>query len=422
MFEFILKGILRDRSRSFFPILIVSAGVLIIVFTLAFMQGYMDGILRQNARFDTGHLKIVTNAYAEMLNQKPYDLGFLEVEEDFSKWRAHYPQFDWVQRINFGALLDVADEDGETREQGEVFGFAVDLLNNDREVLLLNLESALQKGRLVEYSGEILMSDSSFKNLNLTLDDTVSLIGSTVYGSMSMQNFKVVGTLRFGVELLDRGGVIADIEDIRQFLDMENGAAEILGFLKNGKYNKRSVEEIQQDFNANFSGDDDFEPTMLLLSDQNNLDAIIRVMDSSLGMITIVFIGIMAIVLWNSGLINSIRRYGEIGLRLAMGEPKKHLYWGIITESFIIGFIGSVIGTGLGLLISWYFNVYGLDAGAYNRESTVLSENIIYTSIDLKSCLWGFIPGIASTVLGAMLAGLVIFKRNTATLFKELEV
>ncbi len=76
----------------------------------------------------------------------------------------------------------------------------------------------------------------------------------------------------------------------------------------------------------------------------------------------------------------------------------------------------------MGLLISWYFNVYGLDAGAYNRESTVLSENVIYTSIDLKSCLWGFIPGIASTVLGAMLAGLVIFKRNTATLFKELEV
>jgi putative ABC transport system permease protein len=203
---------------------------------------------------------------------------------------------------------------------------------------------------------------------------------------------------------------------------MENGAAEILGFLKDGKYNKRIANEIHQDFEANFSGTDDFEPTMLLLDAQNNLDAIIRVMDSSLGMITIVFIGIMAIVLWNSGLMNSIRRYGEIGLRLALGEPKKQLYWSIIAESLIIGIIGSVIGTGLGLLISWYFNVYGLDAGAYNRESTVLSENIIYTSIDLKSCLWGFIPGIASTVLGAVLAGLVIFKRNTATLFKELEV
>jgi putative ABC transport system permease protein len=203
MFEFILKGILRDRSSSFFPILIVSAGVLIIVFTLAFMQGYMDGILRQNARFDTGHVKIVTNAYAEMLNQKPYDLGFLDIEDDFEKWQARYPQLDWVQRINFGALLDVADKDGNTREQGEIAGFAVDLLNSDREISLLNLESALQKGRLVKNSGEIVISNSSFENLNLTLGETVTLIGSTVYGSMSMQNFQVVGTLHFGVELLD---------------------------------------------------------------------------------------------------------------------------------------------------------------------------------------------------------------------------
>ncbi len=161
---------------------------------------------------------------------------------------------------------------------------------------------------------------------------------------------------------------------------------------------------------------------MLLLTEQNNLGAIIKVMDSSLGIITTIFIFVMAIVLWNSGLMNCIRRYGEIGLRLAMGEQKIQLYWSLIAEAFVIGIIGSFLGTVLGLLISWYFNSHGLEIGAYNRESTVLSENVIYTSIDVKSCLWGFIPGVASTVIGSMLAGLVIFKRKTAKLFKELEV
>jgi putative ABC transport system permease protein len=33
----------------------------------------------------------------------------------------------------------------------------------------------------------------------------------------------------------------------------------------------------------------------------------------------------------------------------------------------------------------------------------------------------GFIPGVLSTVIGAMLAGIGIYKRQTATLFKELE-
>jgi putative ABC transport system permease protein len=32
----------------------------------------------------------------------------------------------------------------------------------------------------------------------------------------------------------------------------------------------------------------------------------------------------------------------------------------------------------------------------------------------------GFIPGVLSTVIGAMLAGIGIYKRQTAQLFKEL--
>jgi putative ABC transport system permease protein len=33
----------------------------------------------------------------------------------------------------------------------------------------------------------------------------------------------------------------------------------------------------------------------------------------------------------------------------------------------------------------------------------------------------GFIPGLLSTVIGTMLAGIGIYKRQTAILFKELE-
>jgi putative ABC transport system permease protein len=33
----------------------------------------------------------------------------------------------------------------------------------------------------------------------------------------------------------------------------------------------------------------------------------------------------------------------------------------------------------------------------------------------------GFIPGVLSTVIGAMLAGIGVYKRQTANLFKELE-
>lgn len=230
MFNFLFKGIYRDKSRSIFPLLVVSSGVLVIVFMLAFMNGYKDGMIRQNARYDTGHVKIVSRAYEELINQKPYDLALLDTDVLLLEVSELFPELDFVERINFAALLDVPDETGNTQEQGNVIAYGVDLLNSDNEIKNFQLKESLIKGRLPKKPDEILLSNQSFKRLNLSLDDTVTLIGSTIYGSMSFYNFKIVGTINFGIEMLDRGGVFVDIETVRSFLDLENGASEILGF------------------------------------------------------------------------------------------------------------------------------------------------------------------------------------------------
>lgn len=421
MLNFIIKGIFRDRHRYLFPLIIVSVGVAILVFFLAFMQGYMDGFLRYNARFETGHVKIVTKAYAERISQKPYDLGLLDIGQDFAHWRQAYPQLDWVQRISFGALLDVPDQGGETRAQGEVAGFAIDIFNSPQERSRMNLDKTLKLGRMPSASGEIILSHAAFQKLELRLGDSITLIGATVHGSMSMMNFRVVGTADFGIVALDRGAVVADISDIRTMLDMICGAGEVLGFFKDGKYNRREVKKLTTDFNARFSGEDEFAATMLSLEEQNNLGYLIKIMDDALGSMSIVFIAILAIVLWNSGLMNGIRRWGEFGVRLAIGERKIDVYRSLVFEALILGVIGSLIGTLLGALISLYFQKHGFDMTAYGQNSSLMGENIVYTSITTANLVVGFLPGIVATVLGAALAGIAIFKRKTSQLFKELE-
>ncbi len=48
-------------------------------------------------------------------------------------------------------------------------------------------------------------------------------------------------------------------------------------------------------------------------------------------------------------------------------------------------------------------------------------SNIIRAKITPATLVIGFIPGLISTVVGALLAGAGIYKRQTAKLFKELE-
>jgi len=55
------------------------------------------------------------------------------------------------------------------------------------------------------------------------------------------------------------------------------------------------------------------------------------------------------------------------------------------------------------------------------KDSTFLMPSIMRAHINLTTFYIGFVPGIFSTVIGSMLAGIGIYKRQTANLFKELE-
>ena len=83
--------------------------------------------------------------------------------------------------------------------------------------------------------------------------------------------------------------------------------------------------------------------------------------------------------------------------------------------------IGTIIGTSIGLLISLFVQKHGIDLSGIMKNSNMMVSNVLRTKITPATFYIGFIPGIFSTVVGAMLAGFGIYKRQTANLFKELE-
>jgi len=424
MIRFLIKGLLRDRSRSLFPVLMVSAGAFLTVFLYSFMKGTMDDLVNSNAKFDTGHVKITTRAYEEMADQTPNDLALLGVNSLLERLRSSEKNMVWTPRTRFGGLLDIPDERGETRAQGPVMGLGVDLFSPEsQEKDILNLKNAVVRGRLPQKKNEILISEEFAQKLGVKIGEVATLIGSTMNGAMAIYNFKVSGTVRFGITAMDRGTIIADIKDVQYALDMEDGAGEIVGYSENMVYNDDSMLALTQRFNDKFLRDDDeFSPIMFSLSQQSGLREYLDLVDVFGGLIVLIFVVVMSIVLWNSGLINGLRRYGEIGVRLAMGEPKGSLYRWMIYESIITGFTGSILGTVLGLAISYYLQYTGIDFGAMMQKSTMLISNVMRARVTGWSYVIGFVPGLVASVVGTMFAGIGIYRRQTSQLFKELEV
>ena len=295
-------------------------------------------------------------------------------------------------------------------------------------------------------------------------------------------NFNVVGTFNLYKGQTDRQMMLVDISGARQALDMEDAASEILGYHNSLYYNDNEAVTIRKYFNITYSDSiaqvlrneeskdilsymngwneintieksklpqqrsnalfdnqmyDNSEewgelsvedpsiytPTMVALRDDSQLATMVDFSNVALGVMAGIFLVIVMIVLWNMGLMNGLRRYGEIGLRLAIGESKGQVYRSMVNEAVLIGFVGTLIGTIFGISLTYYVQEFGIDySEAINQLSTTMvMPNVFYAKVTPELYYIGFIPGVLATVLGTMLAGLAIYKREMSQLFKELE-
>lgn len=423
MIKFLITGLLRDRSRSLVPVLIVTIGVALTVFLHAYISGFMGDTIEMNARFSSGHLKVTTKALAQNLELPSSELALTEVNSLITTLKNRWPGTEWAARINFGAMIDVPDSDGNTRAQGIVAGLALEGMGPGRdETQRLGLEKALTDGKLPVIPSEALLSHTLAKRLGIKPGERFTLIGSDAFGSMTMANFVLSGTIRFGTEALDRGMVLCQLADVQQWLQMEDAASEVLGFLPEGFYDDKSALSMVDAFNSEQDAGDEYSPFMQALSQQGTLGQYVKLTGTWSFLISLIFVLAMSLVLWNAGLLAGLRRYGEMGLRLAIGEEKGHVYRTLVLESVVIGMAGSLGGTALGLFFAWLLQTYGLDISGMMQGSALMFPDVIRARISPADYYIGFLPGVVSTVIGAMLAGTAVFRRHTAKLFKELEV
>ncbi len=423
MIRFLFKGIMRDRSRSLFPFLVITAGVFLTVALQCYVKGVDINIVRSTANLRHGHVKVMTRAYAKDVAQLPNELALTGVGPLLAELKAVHPDIDWVARIEFGGLLDVPDEKGETRIQAPVAGMAVDMLTpGSPEPGLLDLTKILVQGRVPQHPGEMLISEDLAAKLGLSIGGKATLIGTSMNGSLSMYNFIVAGTIRFGITAMDRTGFIADLADVRKALDMNDAAGAVLGLFRDGIYGQERADAVARAFNASRAQQSgDFDPIMQTLRDQPGMAQIFDRFRDLTALILFIFILAMSLVMWNSGLVGTLRRYGEFGVRLAIGEDKARVYRSMIVETLVIGVLGSIVGTILGLALSYYLQVHGIDMSSLLKNLNMLVQTVIRSKITPSAFYIGFIPGLLASLIGTAIAGRAIYKRQTARLFQELE-
>ena len=426
MIKFLAKGLARDKTRSLFPTIIITITVAIVIFALGFMRGMLNSVFLDTAVIISGYEKVVTRAYKKEMQMLPLDLALMDIEEMISGLNRDHPDYFWSPRINFGGLIDIPDENKETRSQSPIMAIGIDFFSNkSRQTELWKLDQIIVDGLPPRSPNDILISSKLAKKLEVSTGQEATFIGSTMDNAFTTYNFNISGIFNLNKGQTDKQMILLDISGAQEALDMNGAATEILGFTNDLFYNDEDAIEIRSSFNETKRDSSDiFTPIMIALRDTNQMGTMVDFSNAALAVIGGIFLVIVMIVLWNMGLMNGLRRYGEIGLRLAMGESKGQVYRSMITEAVIIGLTGTLLGTGLGLSITYYVQKNGISYAEALEEmalTNMVMPNIFYSKVTPDLFYVGLLPGLLATVLGTMLAGLAIYRREMAQLFKELE-
>jgi putative ABC transport system permease protein len=194
----------------------------------------------------------------------------------------------------------------------------------------------------------------------------------------------------------------------------------VFGFLPGTGYDDGLATRLAARYNAGRDTTDQYAPKMETMRVASGLGSMFDLIGAATGLIVFIFIVAMAVVLWNAGLMGSLRRYGEIGVRLAIGESKGAVYRSLVAEAFLVGLVGSAIGTMVGLGFSYYLQQVGINISGMLPNATMVIDNVLRARITPVSLFIGFVPGLLATFFGAAISGLGVYKRDTAMLAKEL--
>ena len=126
---------MRDRSRSFFPLIIITAIVAIIIFFSGFLNGIYNSLFFNTALVNSGHVKVVTHAYNLEYQLLPNDLALLDTKELVEELNNKYSNYIWTPRITFAGLLDVPDANGETFKRNVVSKIKITLYSSQNYLL-----------------------------------------------------------------------------------------------------------------------------------------------------------------------------------------------------------------------------------------------------------------------------------------------
>ena len=253
----------------------------------------------------------------------------------------------------------------------------------ETEHLTTILHTKVSQGRFLKANdtNACVLGATTARNLNLELNDDVVLLVNDRFGSISADRFRLVGIIESGEIGIDRGLAIVPLKSMQALLGMEDRISDVVIQLTSG-----NLEQLTSFLRATLDPEIyevlrwyDMYPVMKQWVELETVFYYI--------FLTIVLF-IVAAGIMNTVLMSTLERVHEFGVMMALGCSRFRLAVMVASESILIGIIGVVFGTVLGVSLVTVFGRVGINLSEYiDTASRFYIDPVIYTEINLDHLL-----------------------------------
>lgn len=321
----------------------------IFAITLSIIQrgiqyGTYSETIRTAVRVSTGYLQIQKEGY----NKSPtLQKSFVETAA-IRKALDSSPYIDGSSpRIESDALLSYRDQSIGVLIMGiapATEDKVTDFRGKIREGRFLSPDSSVETKSVVE----IVVGNKLLKNLGAQVGDSVVVLAQGFDGTLGNMFARIVGTFSTGSNEFDRMGVFMNINELQNFLNMDDRINAIAISVKD----PNELNKLALGFNRILKPEG-----LVALPWQDmlpQLKQMIELDDSSGVLYIIVLLFVVGFGILNTVLMSITERFREYGVMLSLGMSEERLVAAVALEIFFMLIIGFIAGNGIGIAVNSY--------------------------------------------------------------------
>ena len=341
------RNIWRNKRRS----LITLAAVVFAAVMAVAMRGIQLGTYTLNIKsvveLFSGYLQIQNKRY---LDNPSLTSSFVIDKNIRDALKSTKGVLGYAPRVYADGLISFRDNS----RGAAIFG-----IEPQDEISVTTFAENINSGKFFssDSSNQVVVGDQLLKNLGAKIGDNIVILAQGYDGTLGNQKYKIVGTVKFGVQELESSLIFMGLNSAQSLLSMGNRVNVIA--IKADNLN--NLPEIDETLSGKIKNQD---LKVLSWSKVNpELEQAIQ-LDNVSG---ILYLGILIIIvafgILNTVLMSVIERFREFGVVLAIGMPQVNLTYLVYIETMIITVIGLLIGNVLGSAVNYYLILHPIMFG-----------------------------------------------------------